>query len=305
MQMTDIKNVLTFAAFRPEPEDPAATWSTRFPNKRTLLLNVNRNYVRWQIMLKGGELGEGGVENGELKEVVQAMGEEWKGMIDDGICSVSINNRFILSLEANLSRKKGYEDLLRSNPKSVLGGKYERGKTYALLHHPDTNSSLLLATEDTMIKEVQDLLKRVGLRTCRVCCGVFAMVCDVLYRIHEMDKKKGRKEIDEEEDQSNSTIPPNYLLIVCCEGSVCILKQKDQHWTELRSRSAFYQPGDLSSLMQILQPMLSDWDLTAPILFASDTPDPRNLEQLRQMLPGVVINDVTTDTQLWTNIGKN
>ena len=294
MQLVYIKNLLTFASFRPEPADSAAAWSTRFPNKRTLLLNVNRNTVNWQVMLKGGNMGEGGTEEGTLQEITEMCGEEWKGMTDDGWVSVSINNRFILSLESNLSRKKGYEDLLRTNPKVVLGSKFERGKVYAVRHHPETNSSLLLACEELLVKETQDALKKVDLKVGRLSCGLFAMLTDVLYRLHETTGKEGESEV-----------PSNYLIIAVCQGSVCVLKQAEDQWTELRSRSAYYEPGNLSSLRQILQPILTDWDPQNPTLFVSDDNDPNSLEQIRQMLPGYAISDVSSDDQLWSIIGKN
>ncbi len=299
MQLAHIKNLLTFASFRPEPADSQATWSARFPNKRTLLLNINRNTVSWQVVLKGGKPGEQGVEEGSINDVLQVMAEDWLSMIDDGWCSVSLNNRFILSLESNLSRKKGYQELLRTNPKAVLGSKYERGKVYAVKYHPETNSSLLLACEEGLIKDTQDALKKAGLKTGRLSCGLFAQLCDVLHRLHEAQNSKAA------EDEEGSGVPPNYLVIACCQGSVCILKQKDEQWTELRSRSAYYEPGDLSALGQILQPMLNDWNPQSPVIFINDNNDPIALDQLRQMLPNYPINDVSLEDQLWAVIGKS
>ena len=200
----------------------------------------------------------------------------------------------MLSLESNLSRKKGYEELLRSNPKAVLGSKFERGKVYAVRHHPETNSSLLLACEESLVKETQDALKKVDLKVGRLSCGLFAMLSDVLYRLHDTTGK-----------DSEDRVPPNYLVIAVCQGSVCVLKQREDQWTELRSRSAYYELGDLSSLRQILQPMLTDWEPQYPALFVSDDSDPNSLEQLRQMLPGFALTDVSTDDQLWSIIGKN
>ncbi len=294
MQFVHIKNLLTFASFRPEPPDPTAPWSARFPNKRTLLINVNRNTVDWQVMLKGGNLGDAGTEEGSLNDVLELYGEEWGGLVDDGWCSVSLNNRFILSLESNLSRKKGYEEMLRTNPKAVLGSKFERGKVYAVRHHPETNSSLLLACEETLIKETQDAFKKADLNVGRISCGLFAMVSDVLYRLH-----------DPSEAEEADSVPSNYLLIAVCQGSVCVIKQVEDQWTELRSRSAYYEPGDLSSIRQILQPMLNDWDPQWPSLFVSDDNDPDSLDQIRQMLPGFALTDVSTDDHLWNIIGKN
>lgn len=299
MQFVHIKNLLTFASFRPEPADPAAPWSARFPNQRTLLLNVNRNTVNWQVMQKAGQLGESGSAEGSLQEVCEMHSEEWGEMIDEGWCAVSLNNRFILSLESNLSRKKGYEELLRTNPKAVLGSKFERGKVYAVRHHPETNSSLLLACEDTLIKEMQDTLRKANLKVGRIACGLFAIVSDVIYRLHDAADTK-----ESEDGEEGNDVPKNYLLVAVCQGSVCVLKQKDEQWTELRSRSAFYEPGDLSSLRQILQPMLNDWDPNDPTLFVSDDNDPDSFEQVRQMLPGHTVSDVSADGQLWSILGK-
>lgn len=299
MQLLHLKNLLTFASFRPEPADSAASWSARFPNKRTLLLNVNRNAVNWQIMQKSGQIGEGGKEQGSLQEVLEMNAEHWASLIEDGWCAISVNNRFILSLESNLSRKKGYQELLRTNPKAVLGSKYERGKVYAVQHHPETNSSLLLACEETLIKEIQDTVRKAHLNVGRIACGLFAMVTDVVHRLHEASWS------EEEESDKEELAPGNYLLIAVCQGSVCVLKQSEGQWTELRSRSAYYEPGDLSSLRQILQPMLNDWDPQFPILFVSDDGDADSFEQVRQMLPGHAISDVSTEGQLWSVIGKN
>jgi hypothetical protein len=298
MALSQIKNLLTFASFRPEPADSHATWSVRFPNKRSLLLNINRNNVSWKVVLKGGKLGDTGVEQGSLTDVLHVMSEDWLSMIDDGWCSVSLNNRFILSLESNLSRKKGYQELLRTNPKAVLGSKYERGKNYAVKHHPETNSSLLLACEEGLIKETQETLKNAGFKTGRLCCGLFAQLCDVLHRLHNAQSSAESKD-------EGSQVPPNYLVIACCQGSVCILKQKDERWTELRSRSAFYEQGDFSALGQILPPLLLDWNPTFPIIFINDNNDPEAMKQLRQMLPNYSINDVSLEDQLWSIIGKS
>jgi hypothetical protein len=204
-------------------------------------------------------------------------------------------------LESNLSRKKGYEELLRTNPKAVLGSKFERGKVYAVRHHLETNSSLLLACEEVLIKEVQDTVRKAGFKVGRIACGLFGMVCDVIYRLHEDNGKKGNDEEGEGEDD----VPKDYLLIAVSQGSVCALKQKDEQWTELRSRAAFYEPGDLSSLRQILQPMLNDWDPKYPTLFVSDDGDAQSFEQVKQMLPGHSITDVSSEGQLWSVIGKH
>ncbi len=36
--------------------------------------------------------------DGEFKEIITDMAEEWKGLTDEGWCGVSLNNRFMITL---------------------------------------------------------------------------------------------------------------------------------------------------------------------------------------------------------------
>ena len=123
MKLKDLKDVLTFAAFLPESDDSTAAWSKRFPGKRTLLLNIGKDSTSWRVMDKKGVIGEAGKMEGPFKEVLTQMGEEWRSLADDGWCAVSLNSRFVISLEINLSRRQGVEEVLRTNPKAALGAK--------------------------------------------------------------------------------------------------------------------------------------------------------------------------------------
>jgi hypothetical protein len=77
MKIKDIKDVLTYAAFRPEPDDGSAVWTKRFPKQRTLFLNVGRTTVSWIGMEKNGSFGESGQLDGDIKEIAQDMSDEW------------------------------------------------------------------------------------------------------------------------------------------------------------------------------------------------------------------------------------
>ena len=109
---------MTFGAFHAEPDDSTAPWSKRFPKKRTLMLNVSRKHVTWRILDKNGVLGQPGSMEGELKEILPQMAPEWRELTDGGWCSISLNHRFVVSLESNLPRRKALEDVLRTNPKA-------------------------------------------------------------------------------------------------------------------------------------------------------------------------------------------
>ena len=57
--LDDIKSVLTFAAFRPDADDPELTWAKRFEGRRSLLLNVSRSHVSWRSINRRGKLSGG------------------------------------------------------------------------------------------------------------------------------------------------------------------------------------------------------------------------------------------------------
>ena len=188
--LDDIKGVLSFSAFRPDPDDSDISWSKRFNARRSLLLNVSRTHISWRSINKRGKFQEGGTQEGDFAELVPGRAEEWRALTEGGWVNVSLNHRFIISLENNLSRRENYRELLRTNPKAVLGAKYDRGKRYALFHHPDTTSSLLMACDDAAVKSTEDTLRVGGLKAGRICCGLFALLENKLSEIY----RSGRPE---------------------------------------------------------------------------------------------------------------
>ena len=295
MKLSDITNVLSFAAFRPDPDDSSCVWSKRFPNKKTLLLNFSKDSVSWRSVTKEGALGDENSIAGPLKEVVQDMSEEWMELTDGGWCAVSINHRFVISLETNLTRQNGASELIRTNPKSVLGSKSERGKRYALKHNDESNSSILLAVDEDYIKEIETLFKGSGLKVGRICCGIYGMLAESLDQISEAQK---------DYDESDQGPLGDVISITCCEGSVCILKSDQEKWIELRSRNSLYTREDMEPLRKIMAPILEDLGSNAQIVLSAD----RTAEGINQMLsdlaPNVRINDISDSCGLW-NLLKN
>ena len=295
MKLSDITNVLSFAAFRPDPDDSSCVWSKRFPNKKTLLLNFSKDSVSWRRVTKEGALGDENSIAGPLKEVVQDMSEEWMELTDGGWCAVSINHRFVISLETNLTRKNGASELIRTNPKSVLGSKSERGKRYALKHNDESNSSILLAVDEDYIKEIETLFEGLGLKVGRICCGIYGMLAESLDQISEAQK---------DYDESDQGPLGEVISITCCEGSVCILKSDQEKWIELRSRNSLYTREDMEPLRKIMAPILEDLGSNAQIVLSAD----RAAEGINQMLsdlaPNVRINDISDSCGLW-NLLKN
>ena len=123
MLLDEIKSVLSFAAFKADPDDSAVPWSKRYEARKSLLINVSRGSVSWRSVNKRGRFEDSGSQDGELPDTAPLKGEEWRGMADGGWCSVSVNHRFIISLENNLMRGDNCVSLLRTNPRAVLGPK--------------------------------------------------------------------------------------------------------------------------------------------------------------------------------------
>ncbi|MEM1297475.1 MAG: hypothetical protein AAGH89_19065, partial [Verrucomicrobiota bacterium] len=219
MTTKDIKDVLTYAAFRPEPDDPTATWKKRFPKKKSLLLNINRGSISWVDVEKNGMIGEASAIEGDLKELAQDMASEWKGMTEDNWCGVSINSRYMITLESNLTRKQGSEEMIRTNPRSVLGAKAEKGKRYSVEHNPRSNSSVLLSVDDDMIKSVESALSSAGMKIARIACGPYAMLLDCIDQV-----ETARTQLEKGGTGENIG---KLIVVVCCQGSICALTMHD------------------------------------------------------------------------------
>jgi hypothetical protein len=287
--LDDIKNVLSFAAFRPDPDDSDTPWNRRFANRRSLLLNVNRTHTSWRSMNKRGKFQDSGSQEGDFAEVAPSRAEEWRSMTDGGWVGVSINNRFIISLENNLSRRDNFAELLRVNPKAVLGAKFDRGKRYALFHHPETTSSILMACDDSMVKVTEDVLRANGLKAGRICCGLFALLETKLKDIYSSNKPESRG---------------SFLLVACCEGSIAALVQQDGQWTDMRCRSGVGMDST-EGMLQIIAPMAQKIQPGTPVFFVHDGIDSKFANAMMEQLQKIGTKDITAEDQIWDAIGMN
>jgi hypothetical protein len=289
MLWDELKSVLNFSAFKAEADDASVPWNKRFEGRKTLLLNVGRSQTSWRGVNKKGVFDDGGVMDGEFSDIAPQRADEWRMLADGGWCVVSVNNRFIMSLEANMMRGDNCTSLLRTNPRAVLGPKYDRGKRYGICHHPDTSSSMLLACEESLVKVTEDVLKTIGLRPGRVCCGLFALT---EHAIHEMYVTK------------RLNTAANFALISACEGSVAVLIQQDGQWKELRSRSGM-GPDAVETSLQIITPLLQKLPQGSPIYFISDGQDLKYRTEVMSVLEKMGGHDLTEEDLLWKVIGTN
>lgn len=275
--LDQVKAVLNFSAFRPEPDDPEASWKSRFPKKATALLHVARNTIGYRIVGASGEVAPGEEKQGEYKEVMKDLGGVIKSSAQDGWCAISIDTRYVISIETNLSRKKGSEEALRKDPRSVLHARYEKGKRYAVTHNPETNSSLLLTIDEDNIKKLEGFCKEQKLNVGRICCGAYVLL---RHALAVTNTKKG------------SESPFSALYVVCCRGSVCALLQEKDNWMELRSRPDLFGE-DQQPLLELLSPFGERLSPEAPVVLVCDEPVAGLPEKLAELFPGHPVDDRT------------
>ncbi len=272
-----VKSVLDFSAFRPEPDDPQASWKNRFPGRATALLHVGRNTVSFSKIGPKGDLEPGVSKQGEYKEIFAELGPQIREEAFEGWCVVSLNTRYVISVESNLSRKPGSEVALKKDPRSVLHARYEKGKRYAVTHNPETNSSLLLTLDEENVKKVETQCKEHKLKVGRICCGAYVLL---RHALSVTNVKKG------------SETPTSALYIACCGGSVCALAQEKDTWIEVRSRPDLYGE-DIKPLLDLLQPFQERLATSAEVVLACDEPIDQLPGELAAMFPARELRDLS------------
>ena len=296
MKLLDVTKVLSMAAFRPDPDDSSFTWEKRFKKRKSLFLSIAREGVTWKSMDKNGLLSDSEFVPGSLKDILEDMASEFFELSDGGWCCVSINQRYVISLETNLMRKDSGFDVLRSTPRAVLGSKAERGKRYSLKHNPESNSSVLLSVDEEYIKEVESLFSRFGLKIGRICCGVFSMLSESLEQI-----EKAREEFKNNKPENKLG---NILNVISCYGSICILRMEEEKWVEMRSRVSLHKGKDLESLKKIILPIVEDMRSEDQIVFSGDESSGYIKEILSEVSPDMKINDISSVNSLWNLMSK-
>jgi len=272
-----IKGILNFSVFRPEPDDPGAAWKKRFPGKTTVLLNIGRSGLSFSVIDSKGNVKFSDRRRGELRDLLVDFLPTVKENASDGWCAVSLDTRYVISIETNLSRKQGSELALKTDPRSVLHGRYERGKLYAVTHNPETNSSLLLSYDAEFVTKTEFALKERGLKLGRLLCGTYVLLRRALA---ETNKRKGTEN------------PVSALFVAICSGSVCVLLQEKDNWVEIRSRPDVFL-DDLQPLLDLITPFGERLSPEADIVLCCDEPVPGLPEKLGEVFPGHKLNDLS------------
>ncbi|MEM7600434.1 MAG: hypothetical protein AAF357_03340 [Verrucomicrobiota bacterium] len=288
MELKDIKDVLTFSAFRPGADNPEFAWPQRFPKKKSTIVNISRGHVSWALFNKKGLVEDIGDADGEFVEVAAQMADHWSANSDDGWIGVSMNNRFIISLEHNLSRKKGWQQELRQNPKSILGTKHDRGKRYAVHHNAETSSSIMMACDDSIIKTIEESMRSHNLRPARICVGLFAMTANLLDRIAS----------------DNSLKSQDLIVVTWLDNSLCVLRQKKGQWQELRCRSGL-QPDDENTVNHMIRPFIESAESSTRVILMEDRLNGDFTQKYLNFFSGLNVTDVTEENNLWNVLGRH
>lgn len=288
MEFKDIKEVLTFAAFRPEADNPAFSWQSRFPKKKSVIVNVSRGRCSWAMLNKKGKVDSVGEADGEFQDVAANMGDAWKANTDDGFIGISLNNRFIISLEHNLSRKKGWQEELRQNPKSILGSKYDRSKRFAIHHNPETSASLMLSSDDSLVKSIEEGMRAHNLKPARICSGLFAMTTNLLNRV----------------SSDNSLKEQDLIVVTWLDHSLCVLRQKGGQWQDLRCRSGL-PANDEAAVNQMLAPFIKDAEASTRVLLMEDSSRGGFSQSYLSLFGNMNVTDVTEENNLWKILSKH
>jgi len=285
----DLKSILNFSAFRPEPDDSSASWKKRFPAERTVFFGLGRGMLSWRGISRSCKPEDLESVRAEPKEILTQTGEHIKTLSEQGWCAVSLNTRYVISLETNLSRRTGSEDMLKTNARGVLGGRYERGKRYALTHNPETNSSILLTFDEDQTRKTEGMFTEAGFRVGRLCCGAYVLLKHALALTNT---------------QKGSEKPVSTFYIVCCEGAVCALVQDQDRWLELRSRTDVYE-DDHTPITDLLAPFHSRLAPDIGITLICDEPMDGLQDRLAKVFPNRQVEDLSERALLATLMIQN
>lgn len=272
-----VQAVLNFSAFRPEPDDPQYSWKARFGGRKTALVQLGRASLSFLPIEAKGQFGQRQTARGDLKDVFSHLGPSIEEATDAGWCLLSLDSRYVISLESNLSRKKGSEEAVKTDARSVLHARYERGKKYAVTHNPESNASLLLSYDEEFLRKSEAMCKEQGLKIGRLFCGAYVLL---RHALTTTNTKKG------------SEAASSILYIIGCGGSVCILSQEKDNWVELRSRPDVYEQ-DLQPLIDLVAPFRERISSGCSVVLACDEPIEGLPAKLAELFPGHAITDLT------------
>ena len=169
---TQILNLLSMRAFRPDAYDMCAPMKARFAKQRLLGIAIYPNCVKLAKYHFGGTvhvemLGtikrEGTADN-ELVRILSNIAKENPGMQS----VVAFNHGYNAVKSFTVKRSETLWSMLKENPQRVLGDDFEAGHSYSVVQHPTRESSVVFAYEQSSITALERLLEQSGIACVRL-----------------------------------------------------------------------------------------------------------------------------------------
>jgi hypothetical protein len=221
--LTQIVNLLTLRAFRPDPFDMTAPIKLRFARQKLLGIAIYPTAVKVaKYHLSGnahvemvGTINREGSTDNELVRILTNIAKENPGVP----AVIAFNYGFNAVKSFTVKRSDTLWSMLKDNPQRVLGDDFEAGHAYSVILHPQRESSIVFSYEQAMITSLERLIEQSGIRCVRLHHTIGSMFAQI------MDAYKG-------------IIPCNLLML--SGNSVFYLEidaKADHEWMLLRNRS--------------------------------------------------------------------
>jgi len=221
--VTQIVNLLTLKAFRPDRFDMNAPLKIRFARERLLGIVIYPSCVKLaKYHFSGtvhvemvGIINREGPSDNELVRILSNIAKENPGIP----AVVAFNHGFNAVKSFSVKRTDTLWSMLKENPQRVLGDDFEAGHSYSVVQHPTRESSIVFSYEQTVITGIERILEQSDITCVRLHHSIGSLFSQLV------DIYKG-------------VIPCNMLII--SGNSVFYLEvdnRADHEWVLLRNRS--------------------------------------------------------------------
>lgn len=221
--LTQIVNLLTLRAFRPDAFDMTAPIKLRFARQKLLGIVIYPSAVKLAKYHFGstlhiemiGSINREGTSDNELVRILSNIAKENPGIP----AVIAFNYGFNAVKSFTVKRSDTLLTMLKENPQRALGDDFEAGHSYSVVLHPARESAIVFSYEQAMITSLERLIEQSGIRCVRLQHTIGSMFSEL------MDTYKG-------------AIPCNLLVI--SGNSVLYLEidtKADHEWMLLRNRT--------------------------------------------------------------------
>jgi hypothetical protein len=165
--VTQMINLLTLRAFRPDGFDMTAPIRMRFTRQRLLGIIIYPNCVKLAKYHFGGTahvemvgtINREGASDNELMRILGNIATENPGVP----AIVAYNFGFNAVKSFTVKRSETMWSMLKENPQRVLGDDFEAGHSYSVVQHPTRESSIVFSYEQTVITALERMLEQSGI----------------------------------------------------------------------------------------------------------------------------------------------